>query len=275
MEIQTLKTTFFGAMALLLSCALASAQPVPAKTEAQVLVEKCRAAYANLKTYRGSVKTNDVSVVDGEKSDLGGTAQVVFERPNLLRIDGKLAGGGDYSILGNADGAWYRWPIENEGKWQKADELSLAVASMTGVAGGAPTHISSLLLPALGVDPFRFGENAKIEGEEKIDGRLCIKITAHPKDETISWWIDKQTLLLRRVFASYDEKQSAAMSARADKDITEHFKDKNEPAPPNIEMRFVSDTEDLQVEELNGAVDERLFVSPIEKAKADQKDKTQ
>ncbi len=138
----------------------------------------------------------------------------------------------------------------------------MAIAAMTGVAAGAPTTIPFLLTQSQDVEIFRFAESAKVEGEEKVDGQLCFKITAHPKEETTSWWIDKETFLLRRIFSSYDEKQSAAKLAESEKAAAEYFKKAGQAAPPKIEIRLVSDVENFQIEAINSPIDEKLFATP-------------
>lgn len=260
-----MKTAILGALALWTCSSFAMAQPILNQTEAQAIIEKCRAAYAALQSYRGRVKTNSVSIFDGKQGNYGGSAKIVFAKPNLLRIDGKLANGGDFSILSNAEGSWYRWPVENDGKWKKVENLGVAVSSMTGVAARAPTTISMLLVPSLGRQTFRSAEDAKVEGEETIDGQACFKITARSQRKTTSWWIDKKTFLLRRIFSSYDEEQSAAMLAQVEKASEEYFKKKGQPTPPKIEKRFVSKIEDLEAEALNGPIDEKLFATPTAK----------
>lgn len=258
-----MKTAIFGALALWMCSALAMAQPVLNQTEAQAIIEKSRAAYAALQSYRGTTKTSNLSLADGEQFVYAGSAQIVWAKPNLMRIDGKLAmDGGDFSILSNAQGSWYRWPLENGGKWKKVESLGMAISAMTGVAASAPTTIPALLTRN---GSFRFAENPELGGEEKIDGQDCYKITARARQKTVSWWIDKKTFLLRRVFGSYDEAQSAAMLAQINEYAQEDLKKAGQPAPPKIEMRFVSETEDFQIEAINGPIDEKLFATPTQK----------
>lgn len=267
-----MKIPFFGALALALSCTLASAQPADApppplpKGEAEILADKCLAAYSEIKTYRGTTKTNNVSIMNGAENNYGGSATFLFAKPDSLRIDGKLAMGGDFSILGLREGSWYRWPLDNAGKWKKTENLSMAVSSMTGVAAFAPTTISYLLTRPAGTPSatFRSIDQAQIEGEEKIEGETCYKITARPAEKTVSWWIDKKTLLLRRIVTSFDENQSAAMTAKIQKQ-TEALDPKMGLEMPKLQMRFVSNTEDFLVDAINEPIDEELFAMPTEK----------
>ncbi|HEX8464694.1 MAG TPA: hypothetical protein VF627_08770 [Abditibacterium sp.] len=257
-----MKTTLFGALALVLTCSLTSAQPAPGKTEAQLLFDKCRAAYAGLKSYRGTTRTSNLSLIDGAPSIYAGSAKISFQRPGLLRVDGKLAGGGDFSILGNAKGSWYRWPIGNGGQWTKIEQLDMAIGSMTGVAASAPTTIPSLLTQPGDSGVFAFSQLAKIDDEEPIDGQMCHKITAKHAMETTSWWIDKKTLLLRRIVGYTSEAQSAAKMAEVEKAMKDLPQIAGEEAVPKIDMRFVSRVEEFEIEAINEAVDEKLFAPP-------------
>lgn len=253
-------------MALVLSCGLVSAQPLaPIKTEAQLLFDKCRLAYSELKSYRGTTRAMSLSLVGGSPSIYSGLATINFEKPGLLRVDGMLAGGGNFSILGNADGSWYRWPIENKGDWKKIEMVDFAIAAMTGVAATAPTTIPSLLTRPQESRVFRFSEQAKIESEEQIDGEMCYKITARPARETVSWWINKKTLLLRRIVSYTSEEQSAARYAEVEKRIEAADKAAGREPGPKSDMRFVSRVEDFEIEAINEPVNEKLFETPTPK----------
>ncbi len=263
-----MKIALFGALALGLSCSLAAAQPAraPVKSEAQLLFEKCGAAYSELKSYRGTTKTTSLSLTDGSPSISSGFAKISFTKPDLLRVDGKLTGtmGGDYSILGNADGSWLRWPRANKGDWAKVPALRDAVASMTGVGGGAPTTIPFLLTQTRNARVFGSAEEAKVEPEEPINGEICYKITARTGRETISWWINKKTLLLRRIVGYTSEEQSAAQMVEIEKMAAEAAK-KAGVVAPKLNLRFVSRTEDFEIEAINEPVDEKLFETPTPK----------
>jgi hypothetical protein len=136
----------------------------------------------------------------------------------------------------------------------------MAVSSMTGVAASAPTTISYLLTRPAGTPShtFRFINGAKIEGEEEIEGKAYYKLTARPTEHSVSWWIDKKTLLLRRIVTSFDENQSAAMMEKTQKQMTAASQ-KMGMEMPKMEMRFVSNTEEFLVEAIDEPIDERLF----------------
>ncbi len=261
-----MKPCLFGIVVL--SGALAWALPAqgqpapPAKTESQLLFDKCQTAYGELKSYRGVTKAMSLSLVNGSPNIYEGSARISFQKPGLLRIDGKLAGGGDFSILGNADGSWYRWPLNKNGDWKKVEELDLAIASMTGVAATAPTTIPSLLIQSRNAPYFGFSEEAKMDGEEKVAGQMCHKLTARSKGETTSWWIDKGSLLLRRIVSYTSEEQSAAQIAEVEKAMKKFPRPEGLDALPKSDMRFVSRIQDFEIEAINEPVDEKLFETP-------------
>lgn len=260
-----MKTTFFGAAALLLSCHLASAQPPAGKSEAQLMFDKCRTAYGALKSYRGVTRTMDLSLSNGALHIYGGSATITFQQPGLLRVDGKLARGDDFSLLGNAQGSWRRWPLDNQGNWEKIWNLGSEISSFSGVTAGAATKIPLLLIQAPSDRIFRYAEDAKLDGEEKVGGEMCYKITARPNQETISWWINQKTLLLRRIVAYTSEEQSAARLAEIDKRTEAADKKAGREPGPKSEMRLVSRVEDFEIEAIDEPVDEELFVTPAPK----------
>lgn len=78
--------------------------------------------------------------------------------------------------------------------------LSSAVARATGISAGSAHTIGRLLLPEVGGLSILDLVSPRLEEETDIDGITCYSITAqHPKGGERELWIEKDTLLLRKV----------------------------------------------------------------------------
>jgi hypothetical protein len=238
--------------------------PDPVKAKAgQELLGKSRAAYAALTSYQGTTRTDNKTLIDGQPMPgQSGTAKIAWEKPDLLSVTGTDASQYPYSILGNKQGAWYKWPLDNKGEWQERS-LELGIASMTGVARMAPTTIPMLLLGKPDI-AFRHSENIALEKEDVLDGHPCFKLTAVGRESTRSWWIDKSSFLLRRIEESYSELQSQKKLAQLEASMKK-FAAQNpqfDAADMHIDMTFVSDTQEFDIQGINQPIDAQVFAFP-------------
>jgi hypothetical protein len=125
-----------------------------------------------------------------EYSDLDGYAT---GKPYIVWTDGKSV---------------RSWTHLNPGE-EKHFLLSMALAGATGVSGGSAHTVPRLLLPMV-VGGWALTEvwDPCCEGEETIDGRICLKVvTKYPSGSPLTIWLDKETHLVRRIFEAHDFKE--------------------------------------------------------------------
>jgi hypothetical protein len=87
--------------------------------------------------------------------------------------------------------------------------LALAVAGATGISSGSAHTIGRLLLPEVDGRSILDLHNPQFNGDTDIDGALCYSITGQlPKGDGQELWIEKDTLLLRKVIGSRETARS-------------------------------------------------------------------
>ena len=175
----------------------------PALTGEEAL-KRCKAAYAALKTYSGDTEVSKHMLnskgqaVDRERS----SAHVIFQQPDRLRVDGTLLGSrptGYFHILSNGNKTWKRWTKEPE--WTRSESVEMAIASLTGVSGGAATKIPAILAQTWWGDPFPVNveEIDQIVVRETIQGKPLYRVRAKSETSDVTFWIDPKTMLLARM----------------------------------------------------------------------------
>jgi len=85
--------------------------------------------------------------------------------------------------------------------FRKADSFEASIAGATGISGGLTTLITDLLLPTEFHPPFKLTdskENVRLK-DGKIHNRDCYRISGMHYGSKMTFWIDKQTFLIRRM----------------------------------------------------------------------------
>jgi hypothetical protein len=166
---------------------------------AREVVAKMADVYAHCNTYRdeGKVITQTGRTV---------TFITAFQRPASFRFEyfttPRLQTVEQYVVWRNKPGdAQMWWTIRPH---VETKPMPLAIASVTGVSSGSGHNIPRLLMPDE-VTGFSLAGNWMSEAlpvEEIVDGHASYKITGHYEigpGETLSVWIDKQSLLIRKL----------------------------------------------------------------------------
>jgi RNA polymerase sigma factor (sigma-70 family) len=163
------------------------------------ILQKSAAAYTALSTYNGSVSVRTDVLMNGNKSEYNGTANIVFTRPNSLHIDGLLAAGaGTYKIDHDGQTTTLEMVMRGKKKVSKPESAEMAVASATGVAAQAPTIIPALLMKFDWGYAFKDTKNARLEGQETIGTARCYKISKQTSQGHQTYWVDTKSFLLRQ-----------------------------------------------------------------------------
>lgn len=207
------------------------ATPNPAWPSGVPIMQKSKAAYAALSAYNGMTTVRTQSVMDGRPSEYNGTAKIQFRRPNLLHIEGQLAGGGDGTYRIAYDGEATMVDYESYGKKEPTSRYPTperAVDSMTGVAASAPTFIPSALM-GFKRTPFKDFEDARLEGQEAIDGAPCNRVSITLPHDKETFWVDAKTSLLRRYKRERDQIDAGAF-----------YRKRGEPVPEDTPKSYSS-----------------------------------
>jgi outer membrane lipoprotein-sorting protein len=186
-------------LALLLVTPLVRSQQRPT---ARLLLDQMAEKYSHLVSYQ-----DEGVVITTYDEETGGRIEklpfkTLFKRPNLFRFEwtdyflSKL--GTKRVIWSNGKDAFTYWEPD---RYEKEEELGLAIAGATGVSGGSAHTVPRLLL-ADEVGGFSVTElkHTSLLGEDVFEGVLCYHIKgAHPNGDFYELWIGKKDLLLRKV----------------------------------------------------------------------------
>ena len=171
-----------------------------AQTATEIL-QKVQAIYAGCRTY------SDEGLISAEIADTRirqSYFQTSFVRPAAFRLE--LWFGSSKKTAGNPWFVWKNGEVIKTGGVTGAAEQNLhfdtALARMASVSGGSAITIPQLLLPALfrNSELFSLIVDAKIAGEEKVDGRLSFRIEGLMLGQPVKLWIDKVQYLVLKVY---------------------------------------------------------------------------
>ena len=175
----------------------------PGKTlTAAQIAARCRAAYAALKSYRGTstVTSRSMAVADGKTSEYHTSADIQFVRPGRIHVEGADMSGHPFAYVSDGT-ATAEQDSTNKGVWKTLPSAELAIASFTGTAQNAATTVPALLLGTNWGNPFTPGFDPEVR-EDAVDGHPCYVVTNSLVTDTLAlaglFWIDEKTFLLRR-----------------------------------------------------------------------------
>jgi outer membrane lipoprotein-sorting protein len=243
--------------------ALVLAAPLPAQEQApatgqttltpvRILLSMER-AYRTCRSYRDSGVVTSTILTDGGRAGSERPFKTAFLRPGQFRFQFTDPGLGERSssYIVWSDGTQVRSWWDAQPGVRNPGSVYDALAVATGISGGSSVRVPSLLLPQ------EFGGGPLLVGPEAIDDAVagdadCYRIrgksrktpytlmmgaqTRTVEDESITFWIDKTTYLLRKVeeertFDTYREKSVTTYSPQFDVDIPPADLAFNAPAP--------------------------------------------
>ena len=261
-------SAFASLIMLLIGCSRTESEKAPGDSKAQAKAEQSapesnptpnkelstgRAVLeAMVKAYRGAKTYSDKGTVrltaeaGGKPIDEKFEFTVACERPNKLRmyaysakeiIDGKKL----YAYITDLPGQVLEKdaPAELTMKSVYCDNI-LTAAACNGLAGAAPQVL--LLLDDKAVDLLlRDAEEPKLAEPGEIEGSQCYRVQIPRPDGVSILWIDKQSLVLRRMVLPADEIRTA---------LTREIE---------AQVESLSLVADFTGAQLNGPVDARAF----------------
>jgi len=232
---------------------------VTPESDGAAILEKSARAYALLNSYVGTTTVRGIAQFAEGRLDQTATARIVFTRPAKIRIEGKDASEHPYAIVSDGVDTWTSWKIRNEGAFEKAPSLEMAIAALTGVAQGAPTTIPGALLRLAWGNPLVPGGEARSDGQEAVGGSACYKVTQRSRVGKTTFWVDAKSFLLRRMKEEHTQEEIAEatrMAEAATKTIG-----KSSPLP-DMAMKSSENDHFFVIERINSPVDSSLFTDP-------------
>jgi len=207
-------------------CVLALATAAPAQESPaqgddatlapETILLRMARAYRTIRSYRDSGEVSTTLLTDGGRAGNDRPFKTAFMRPDRFRFQFTDTG------LGERSSAYIVWTEGTEVRswWdaqpgvRKAGTLQAALGVAAAPSGGSSTRIPGLLLPrSIGEGPIVIAAERIQDGSDR--GVTCFRIrgksqktpytltmgtqTVTVQDESITLWIDRATLLLRKV----------------------------------------------------------------------------
>ncbi len=194
--------------------------------------EKVKAAYKSMDTYKaqGTITVN----IDtgGMETNMETTFSIILKKPNLYLISWTqknmpMAGMSKAGAVWS-DGAQPYLYMGGTNAYSKMVSDELALASATGISGGAAFTIPSLFLSVFKnqPDPFSRLKDPQIEKTEKVGKEDCYVISGSSsisKKET--FWISKKSYLIKKYSRSLEPPEGGiAMPEMTDEQLEEAIK---------------------------------------------------
>jgi hypothetical protein len=180
-----------------------SAKSAEEPESAKEIVKALLATYRELKSYQDTgVVTTVFHRGDDEIHTTERPFQIAWVSPDRFRFEYS-----DRSILGkeNRYVIWMNgklvsshWTLKNGPKIEQG--LARALAGAVGVSGGSASLIPSLLMP----DTVPWGPVSRLEElqrveDQDLDGHPCRRVKGKLEQSTYTLWIDRESMILRRV----------------------------------------------------------------------------
>lgn len=242
------------------------------------VLRRSQEAYVALRSYVGTTTVKSKTVISAATMNQTASARVSFVRPGRIRIEGKDAQGQPYTIVSDGTQTWLAWAFQNDGRFQKAQSLEMAVSAMTGVAAQAPTTIPAALIPLRWGIPWAQTSQAQLIGREPVAGASCYKVVVKaapgaPLAGVRTFWVDPRSFLLRQIKEEQNEQDLAEMQLRMKQMMEERAAKGSEADKQQLEairgmlqaqaMKSREIVQSFEIERVNAAVDGKLFQNPI------------
>ncbi len=204
--------------------ALGGARAVPAQetpsagggpTAIQIL-RQMEKAYAACRSYRDAGEVRTAVLTEGGRAGSERPFKTAFVRPDRFRFQFTDPGLGERSssYIVWSDGTDVRSWWDAKPGVRNPGSLQAALSPAAGISGGSSVRVPGLLMPeALGEGPLLIGPERIDDGADR--GVTCFRITGKSrttpytlsmgtrtltvKDETVTLWIDRAAVLLRKV----------------------------------------------------------------------------
>ena len=194
--------------------------------------EKVKSAYKSMDTYKAQGTITANIDTGGTETKIETTFSIILKKPNLYLISWTqknmpMAGMSQAGAVWS-DGAQPYLYIGGTNAYSKMGSDELALASATGISGGAAFTIPSLFLSVFKNqhDPFSRLKDPQIEKTEKVgkeDGYVISGSSSISKKET--YWVSKKSYLIKKYSRSLEPPEGGiAMPEMTDEQLEEAIK---------------------------------------------------
>ena len=257
--LKTLSVLTFALCTLTSPTVAATAQEGPTRGDDAILAPetillKMARVYRTCRSYRDSGEVRTTLLTDGGRAGSDRPFHTAFVRPDRFRFQFTDPGLGERSsaYIVWTDGAEVRSWWDAKPGVRNAGTLQEALGVAAGISGGSSTRVPALLLPGT------IGQGPPIIAAERIQdgsdrGVSCFRIrgksqktpytltmgaqTLTVQDESITLWIDRATLLLRKVedkktLATYNSESITTYTPEIDIEVPPEQLTFNAPETP-------------------------------------------
>ena len=199
----------WSCLAILVSPATAE---VPASDDTQTadeIISRMNSVYANSHSYQDSGMVKDVFLKTNETRIAEKPFTTAFIRPDRFRYEFRETPPGrkERRFVIHQDGKTLRvhWDLPRDAN---APTLDRAIAMATGISSESAITVPGMLLPKeiTWRRAIRFSKPTRIQ-DERVGNRDCFRIHDQFRYNVVTYWIDKENFLLRKIFkeATFDD----------------------------------------------------------------------
>ena len=227
---------FSSLLTLFMSAALTAENIHPDSLSSREIIERMESAYANSSSYSdsGVVKIAFFGQVNMTVEKPFTTA---FIRPDRFRYEftEKTADGREQRFIIHLEGDHVQtyWDVQKDLKHESLDQ---AVASAAGVSNGSAISVPGMLLP----NEITWRRGIRFNQPKRIDDGVfentdCFRLQDLIFNSPTTFWIDKETFLLRKIyheqeFKDFRTQETTIYKPNLNGSVTNHSLEFNSPA---------------------------------------------
>lgn len=240
-----------------ITCPDKVAEGAAAESQAGKVLLDSNRAYAAIRSYVGTVRLKSAANYERGLFRETRTLKVFCKRPGRIRLEGFDSNGDKYVIL--CDGRTTRVSSAALRLDGTRDTIQDAMLEFSGVSLGASEMLPSILLDikwhretfSLPYGPLlpAFATKAKLTSEEKIGEHHCYRIVCPREIANWTFYVDKETLLVRRLDEDTSEEQMRLQRELGGGGFTGNIQS----------TRCV---QSFEIEQINVKLDETIFARP-------------
>ncbi|GBC96895.1 hypothetical protein HRbin16_02707 [bacterium HR16] len=178
----------------------------PKPLTANEIIQRCVQTYSSVRSFTGRALVSSTIAMPGQpKAQMRAEARIAFVRPGKLRVDGATSMGGfnnTYLVVSDGKRSWLKTSFRPQ--VEESTDVSMHIATVTGVGLQAPTTLPALLMRQAWGYPFT--GTPRLLGRERVQGVECYKIRIESPVAQTTVWIDTGQFLLRRMHQKHDMK---------------------------------------------------------------------
>ncbi len=189
-------------LAVLVSPVIAETPPTENKQTADDIIERMKSVYADSQSYQDSGMVKDVFFQPNSTRTAVKPFTTAFVQPDRFRYEFRETppAQSERRFIIHQDGNELRvhWDLEHD---MQLTTLDRAIAAATGVSSESAITVPGMLLPKKITwrRAIRFNKPIRIQ-DEKLGDRDCFRILDRFGRGIVTYWIDKESFLLRKIF---------------------------------------------------------------------------